>query len=150
MGGQPISVSENGRNFLLLQKNSSTGYLPVLTVYHLTDYEFTYIKRINVMEDIENHINKLLNSQNPEKTGVRHSQGTKMNIMCGRNGINNWIWQHAKVEYEFTINNKMDIIVKMMKKGSKQKASGPVDLGRLEDPYDILDEIIQENLLEGI
>mmetsp|Transcript_1931 Transcript_1931/g.2766 ORF Transcript_1931/g.2766 Transcript_1931/m.2766 type:complete len:509 (+) Transcript_1931:3115-4641(+) len=146
--GSPIAVSENGRNFLLMQKNASTGNMPMLTIYHLTDYEFTFIKQIILQYDIQQYIDKLLTSKSAEKSFVRHQQGVKLNIMCGKNGINNWVHQPEKIDYEFTINNKMDVLIKMSRKGRKTKFA-PCSNKKRAEPLECLDQIINENVLEG-
>ena len=47
-----------------------------------------------------------------------------INTMCGKDGVNNWIYNADLTEFEFTINDKMDILVKISNKSKHQlKAS---------------------------
>jgi len=60
--GPPVCVSENGRNFLHLQKSSITNMQPIVTIFHVTEFEYVLIKQINILEDIRNYMQRLQDS----------------------------------------------------------------------------------------
>ena len=92
--GLPIAQSSNGLNYIFLQKNRAS-------IFHLTNFEFVFVKEILVDKCMFEYAQKLKSSNNVD----RREMGEKIQVMIDSN---EWISTAKPV---FKINDRMDVIM---------------------------------------
>lgn len=114
--GKLKAVSPNGRNFVLMKdKQQYENQKIKIAIFHLTDFEFTFVKEIDIFEDISTYITKLAGSKvsDVNKRRVRQEQGQKLQeLILKSRAPNRWIFNPNTTKYLFSITDNLDVMIK--------------------------------------
>jgi len=72
------------------------AYDIALTVYTLTETDFLFVKRIHILHQVDDLIEKI-KASNPDSSKLMALE-------------EDWMWHFGRMDYKFLINDKMDII----------------------------------------